>query len=114
MTRPTALAAAALVGMMLVDAVRERLRLPFLWASSSTIWEGVSACIVVDMPWSMEAHSSRAAASGESPTVEHDAPDTMAAPGSSSLSLIPQTMVGISVPAAAEMSTRFAPASRWA
>ena len=88
---------------MFSEAVRERLRLPLLCASSSVIWEGVSAWMVVAMPCWMGATSFNAFANGARPTISSESVRMD--------SFIPYTMVGTSLPAAAEMSTFFAPAS---
>ena len=63
------------------------------------------------MPCWMGATSFNAFANGARPTVEHDAADTISSESVRMDSFIPYTMVGTSLPAAAEMSTLFAPAS---
>ena len=49
-TRPTTFAAAAVVGIMLMAAARERLRFPFGCGTSRSDWVGVYPCITVMMP----------------------------------------------------------------
>ena len=112
-TKPTALAAPVLVGIMF--SVAERARRKSLWRTSVNTWSLVKAWMVVIKPFSITKASFKALATGAKQLVVQDALDTTVISGVNTSWFTPYTTVAsTSAPPGAEIKTFFAPASMWA
>lgn len=112
MTLPTALAAPVLVGIIFSNAVRPR-RQFFLLKPSTELSDAVTACTVVIRPSSMPQVSFTIFAMGARQLVVQLALETNFMSEVYLSLFTPMTNIGVPSLEGADMTTCFAPASRW-